>query len=158
MTNCYFHIFFCHFTLKPARSIWRKPRKSLNPWKFSFPSQTDHCPPIITFAHGVSRNLEFFFFGGGGGVSKKSDLPPIHGFVVQSESTKLVEIFKSWRFVIFLYWRLKCTALIRQVTNNKCLRGIATRISQSLSVLVSCDPCCYLSSEKLTWSSFLLVL
>ena len=63
-----------------------------------------------------------------------------HWFTVHSESAEWAEIFKSWRFFIFLYWSLKGTALIRQITNNECQRGIATRISQSLSILVSRDP------------------
>ena len=50
------------------------------------------------------------------------------GFVVQSESLESAEIFKSWRFFIFLYWSLKVTALIREITNNECLKGNATKI------------------------------
>ena len=69
-------------------------------------------------------------------------------FVVQSESAELAEIFKSWRFFIFLYWSLKGTASMCQITNNECLRGSTTRISQSLSILVSHNPCCYFSSKK----------
>ena len=64
--------------------------------------------------------------------------------------------FKSWSFFIFLYWSREGTVLIHQVTNNKCLRNIATKISQSLSILVSRDPCCCLSSKKLVWLNFLL--
>ena len=40
--------------------------------------------------------------------------------------------------------------------NNECLKSNATRISQSLSILVSHDPCCYLSSKKLVWFNFQL--
>ena len=39
---------------------------------------------------------------------------------MQSESTESVEIFKSWRISTFLYWSLKGTAFIRQITNNEC--------------------------------------
>ena len=39
---------------KLARSI---SRKSQNPRKFSFSSQTKYCPPIITFVHGVNLYL-----------------------------------------------------------------------------------------------------
>ena len=59
--------------------------------------------------------------------------------------------FLTWRFFSFLYWSLKGTALICQITNNECLRGNATKMSQFLSILVSRDPCCYLSSKKLAW-------
>ena len=48
------------------------PRKSRNPRKFSFPSQTKYSPPIITFVHCVNPYLHFFFQ-----MSQKSDLPPI---------------------------------------------------------------------------------
>ena len=54
---------------------------------------------------------------------------------MQSEIAESAEIFKSCRFVIFLYQSLKVTALIRQITNKECLRGNATRISQYLSIL-----------------------
>ena len=37
------------------------PRKSRNPRKFSFPSQTKYSPPIITFVHCVNPYLHFFF-------------------------------------------------------------------------------------------------
>ena len=86
---------------------------------------------------------------------KKSTFRRFRGNVVQSESAESTEIFKSWRFFIFLYWSLKGTALIRQITNNECLRDNATIISQYLSILVSRDPC-YLSSKKLVWFNFLL--
>ena len=46
--------------------------------------------------------------------------------------------------------------MIRQITNNECLKGNATRISQCISILVSRDPCCCLSSKKLVWLNFLL--
>ena len=39
----------------------------------------------------------------------------------------------------------------------KCMTPNATRIRQSLSVLVSLDICCYLSSKKLNWYSFWLI-
>ena len=55
-------------------------------------------------------------------------------FAVQSESEELAEIFKSWRFFIFLYLSLKGTAFILQITNNQCLRGNVTRINQFLSI------------------------
>ena len=67
---------------------------------------------------------------------------------MQSKSAESAEIFTSSRFFIFLYRILKGTALIFQITNKECLRSNITRISQSLSILVSCDPCCYLSSKK----------
>ena len=56
----------------------------------------------------------------------------------------------------FSLYSLKGFALIRQITNNECLRGNATRISQYLSILVSNDPYCYLSSKKLVWLNLLL--
>ena len=61
--------------------------------------------------------------------------------------SKSAEIFKSWRFVICLYQSLRGFALKRQITNNECLKGNATRISQYLPILVSC---CCLSSKKLS--------
>ena len=51
---------------------------------------------------------------------------------------------------------VKVLLLIRQVTNNECMRGNETIISQYLSFLVSRDPCCCLSSKKLIWLNFLL--
>ena len=40
--------------------------------------------------------------------------------------------------------------MIRQITNNECLRGNATRISQYLSILVSRNPC--FSFQVKSWS------
>ena len=60
------------------------------------------------------------------------------------------------KIFIFLYWSLKVTALILQITNNECLRGNATRISQFLSIFASHDPYFYLSSKKLVWFNILL--
>ena len=77
-------------------------------------------------------------------------------FVVQSESAESAKIFRSWRFFIFLYWSPKFTTLERQITNNECLRGKATRIYQFILILVSRDPCSYFSSEKLALFNFLL--
>ena len=39
---------------------------------------------------------------------------------------------------------------MRQITNSECLRNIAAKIRQSLPILVSRDPCFYLSSKS--WS------
>ena len=80
-------------------------------------------------------------------------IPRIRG---GEESAELPEFSKSWRFPIFLYWSFKITALKRQITNNQCLRGSATTIMRSVSVLLSLDPCFYLSSKKLIWFKFLL--
>ena len=77
-------------------------------------------------------------------------------FIAQSKSAESTEIFKSWRFFIFLYWSRKGTVLIHQTTNSKCLRNIATRISQFLSVLVSRDPCFYFPSKKLVRFNFMV--
>ena len=52
-------------------------------------------------------------------------------------------------FYLVIIQSLKGTALIRQITNNECLRGNVTRISQFISIFVSRDPCFYLSSKKL---------
>ena len=52
---------FVVFPKASARSITRKPRRSLNPQKFSFSSQTKYSPPIITFVHGINPYLEIFF-------------------------------------------------------------------------------------------------
>ena len=42
-------------------------------------------------------------------------IPRIRG---GEESAELPEFSKSWRFLIFLYWSFKITALKRQITNN----------------------------------------
>ena len=128
-----------------ARSITRKPRK------FSFSSQTKYSPSIITYAQGVNSYLEFFFR-----QVRRATFRQFRRFIVQSESAESVEIFKYWRFLIFLYWSLKGTVLIRQITNNECLRNLATKISQFLSILVSRAPCCYPQSKKLVWFNFSL--
>ena len=44
------------------------------------------------------------------------------------------------------------------VGRHKCMTPNATRIRQSLSLLVSLDTCYYLSLEKLNWVSFWLIL
>ena len=62
-------------------------------------------------------------------------------FVVQGESAESAKIFKSWRYFVFRFWSLKFAALIREITNNECLKGSITRISQFLSILVSRNPC-----------------
>ena len=46
--------------------------------------------------------------------------------VLQGKSAESAEIFKSWRLFVFLYWILKVTTLIRQITSNRCLGGYAT--------------------------------
>ena len=136
-----------------AGSIPRKPRKSRNLREFSFSSQVKYSPPIITFVHRVNPYLQIFFRW-----VRKATFCRFCGFVVESESAESAEIFKSWRPFAFLYKSLEGTALILQITNSECLRGNATRINQFLPIPVSRDPCCYFSSEKLVWSSFLLVL
>ena len=95
-------------------------------------------------------NYNFFF------QTRKTNFRQFRWFLVQRESAESAKIFKSWRSFIFLYWSLKGTVLVRQITNNECLRDIATRISQFLSILVSRDPYCYLSIKKLVWFNFLL--
>ena len=44
--------------------------------------------------------------------------------------------------------------MIQQITNNECLRDLATRISQFLSIFVSRDPCCYLQVKSWSDSTF----
>ena len=82
--------------------------------------------------------------------------PPISRICSAERICRIAKIIKSWKFFIFLYRSLKVTGFIRQIINNKYLRDNPTRFSQSLSTLVSLDLCCYLSSEKLVWFSFLL--
>ena len=50
------------------------------------------------------------------------------------------------------------TKLIIFCRRHKCMNLNATRIRQSLSVLVSLEPCCYLLLKKLSWFSFWLNL
>ena len=85
--------------LLAVRSIPRKPQKSRNPRKFSFPSQTKCSPPIITFAHGVNPYLYIFFFR----WVRKENFCQFYWLVVKRESAESTEIFKSWKFFVFLY-------------------------------------------------------
>ena len=80
-------------------------------------------------------------------TGKKNNL----AFYVQSKSVESTESFKSWIFKSFLYWNLKATVLICQIINVGCWRSNATRICQSIPILVSCDPWYYLSRKRLAW-------
>ena len=73
---------------------------------------------------------------------------------MQGESPESAEMFRSWRFFVFLYWSIKVTASIREITNNECLRCNTTRLSQFLSILVSRDPSCYLKAKSWFDSAF----
>ena len=88
--------------LLAVRSIPRKPQKSRNPRKFSFPSQTKYSPPIITFVHGVNLYLQIFFQ-----MCKKSSLPilRIHGGEQIRRIGGNFEIFKIFCFSLLKSWR-----------------------------------------------------
>ena len=134
------------YGLPQAKSITWKPRKWWNPWKFFVPSQTKYSSPITTFVQGVNSYLEIF------SSDKQENQPSANSAELQCRANPR----NRWKFLsiedfLFLFIEvLKDTVLIRQITNNECLRGIATRISQFPSIFVSRDPCCFLSSEKLT--------
>ena len=140
------------YGLPQAKSITWKPRKWRNPWKFFFPSQTKYSPPIITFVQGVNSYLEIV------SPDKQENQPSANSAELQCRANPR----NRWKFLsiedfLFLFIEvLKGTVLIRQITNNECLRGIATRINQFLSIFVSRDPCFHLSSKKLALFNFLL--
>ena len=76
--------------------------------------------------------------------------------------THVIFQVKSWSdsaFYCFEHWELEKNLLssnVRSFLNLVPIMRIGNRkrISQSLSVLISDDPCCYLSSKKLYWLKF----
>ena len=119
-----------------TRSIMRKPQ---NLQKFSFPSQTKYSHPSIIFVQGVNPYLQIFFQ-----ISKKMDPRQIPLIRRAERMHRIGRNFYILKIFCFSLLSFKVIALILQITNNECLRGIATRTSQFLSILVLCDPCCYL--------------
>ena len=67
----------------------------------------------------------------------------------------------DWKLISTLknYKRIFCLVMTRSFLNLVPIMRIAnwTRISQSLSLLISHYPCCYLSSKKLYWLKFKLI-
>ena len=83
--------------------------------------------------------------------------PSIPQIRSQRESTKLAEILKFKSFSIFFLeiWKALLKYVQWLLLNVRCN---STRISQSLLILVPCNPCCYLSSKKLYWLNFVQIL
>ena len=72
----------------------------------------------------------------------------------KNESAESAEMLRSWPIFIFIFWNLEFTTQICQASDSECLnfRCNARRYSQSLSVLILGDPCCYF--QKICIGSF----
>ena len=73
---------------------------------------------------------------------------------MQIESAELTEIFKSSSFFIFLCWSRKGTVLLRQITNSKCLRHNATKISNIYQFLYHATPAVIFQVKSWSDSTF----